>query len=80
MKKTFILAVLLLPFFVISPLSLYAQVKVDSTGALSVGRPPMKNTYFSVGDNKYSSSTTGEAGIGVYLHGLKALQEIVSYQ
>ena len=75
MKKTFILAVLLLPFFVISPLSLHAQVMVDSTGALSVGRPPMKNTYFSVGDNKYSSSTTGEAGIGVYLHGFKALQD-----
>ena len=80
MKKTFIWAVLLLPFFVISPLSLHAQVMVDSTGALSVGRPPMKNTYFSVGDNKYSSKTTGEAGIGVYLHGRKLKQDSTSNQ
>lgn len=65
MKKT-----LLLTFLCIAITS-NAQVKVDSTGAFSVGRDAMTNTWVTIGDNNYNQNVA-ESGMCVYLHGYKA--------
>ena len=65
MKKTLLLA------FLCIAITSNAQVKVDSTGALSVGRDAMENTRITIGDNNYDLSVA-ESGMCVYLHGYKA--------
>lgn len=56
-----------LAFFLASPLILHAQVKVDSTGALSIGRNAMKNAWLTIGNRKSEMSGRG-SGIAVDLH------------
>ncbi len=60
-----------LAFFLASPLILHAQVKVDSTGALSIGRNAMKNAWLTIGDRN-SDMAGGGSGIAVDLHLPKA--------
>lgn len=68
MKTTNLQALLLMPFFLVAPQLSQAQVKVDSTGALSLGRDAMNNTKFTLGDNG-ADMHAAEAGIGIILHG-----------
>lgn len=64
-----------LAFFLASPLILHAQVKVDSTGALSIGRNAIRNSMITLGDNAVNPSI-GESGISIVLHGKKAQNNI----
>ena len=61
-------------FFLASPLILHAQVKVDSTGALSIGRNAMENTWLTIGDSE-NDYHVGESGILINLHGKKVNKE-----
>ena len=77
MKKSNLWTLSMLSLLFVTPLTLHAQVKVDSTGALSIGRDPMKRTYFSIGDSR-SGINPAEAGIGIVLHGRKTHQDSAS--
>ena len=70
MKTTNARALLMSSFFVFTSLSSYAQVKVDSLGALSIGRDAMKNTMLTIGDNSYDNKAA-ECGMSIMLHGRK---------
>lgn len=74
MKSKFTGIFSFLPFFLASPLILHAQVKVDSTGALSIGRNAMENTWLTIGDSEYDYHV-GESGILINLHGKKVNKE-----
>jgi len=67
MKTTSLQALLLMPFFLVAPQLSQAQVKVDSTGALSIGRNTMKNARLTIGDSN-SAMAGGGSGIVVDLH------------
>ena len=77
MKKSNLWTLSMLPLFFFTPFTLHAQVKVDSTGALSIGRDPMKRTHLTIGDNR-TNPNIAEAGIGIYLHGKKTREDITN--
>lgn len=55
-------------FFCAVPTMIFAQLKVDSTGAVSIGREnAASNTLLTIGDNNLSP-TTGYTGISSLLH------------
>ena len=75
MKSRFTGIFSFLAFFLASPLILHAQVKVDSTGALSIGRNAIRNSMISLGDNAVNPRI-GESGISIVLNGKKAQNNI----
>lgn len=74
MKKSFLCILTFGTMLFEAPLSLNAQVKVDSTGALSIGRNAMQNSMITLGDNAVNPSI-GESGISIVLHGKKAQED-----
>lgn len=55
-------------FFCVIPTMIFAQLKVDSTGAVSIGREnAASNTLLTIGDNNFNP-TTGYTGISSLLH------------